>query len=204
MRVYLIRHGETDFNREGRMQGHGEVPLNDTGIAQVTCLAKRLVGESIDHIYASDIRRTVMTATAIASHTGASLSYDAGFRERDPGDLTGSSYETCMEFFNDETFDPPGGESVPVFHARVREAFTSLADCEGGSNRRLAVVSHGMVCMAFLRLFVPNALEDLGDFTSKNASVSTLNYDGEWHAEEILDASHLEGVELLNTRSTGA
>ena len=42
MRVYLIRHGETDYNRERRMQGHGEVPLNDTGIAQVTRLAQRL------------------------------------------------------------------------------------------------------------------------------------------------------------------
>lgn len=204
MRVYLIRHGETDFNREGRMQGHGEVPLNDTGIAQVTLLAHRLAGESIDHIYASDLRRTVMTATVIASHTGASLSYDAGFRERDPGELTGNRYETCMEFFNDSTFEPPGGESVPVFEARVREAFTSLVEREGGNGRRLAIVSHGMVCMAFLRIFTPEAIEGMDDFTSKNASVSILNYDGAWHAEQVLDASHLDGVELLNTRDSGA
>lgn len=204
MRVYLIRHGETDYNREGKMQGHGEVPLNDTGIAQATRLAQRLAGESIDHIYASDLRRTVMTATVIASHTGASLSYDPGFRERDPGELTGNHYETCMEFFTDDTFEPPGGESVPVFQTRVRKAFEALAEREGENGRRLAVVSHGMVCMAFLRIFTPQVLEGLDDFTSKNASVSTLHYDGQWHAEQILDASHLEGVELLNTRSSGA
>ncbi len=204
MRVYLIRHGETDYNREARMQGHGEVPLNDTGIAQATRLAQRLAGESIDHIYASDLRRTVMTASVIASHTGAPLTYDAGFRERDPGDLTGGSYETCMEFFTDDSYEPPGGESVPVFHARVRNVFDALVEREAGRGRKVAVVSHGMVCMAFHRIFTPEVLEGLDDFTSKNASVSTLNYDGTWHAEQILDASHLEGIELLDTRSTGA
>ncbi len=204
MRVYLIRHGETDYNREGRMQGHGEVPLNDLGIAQATRLAQRLAGESIDHIYASDIRRTVMTAAVIASHTGSSVTYDAGFRERDPGELTGQTYETCMGFFDDESFEPPGGESVPVFHARVRGAFDALAESEGGNGRRLAVVSHGMVCMAFHRIFTPEALEGLDDFTSKNASVSVLDYDGKWIAEQVLDASHLDGIELLETRSSGA
>ncbi len=204
MRVYLIRHGETDYNRIGRMQGHGEVPLNDLGILQATRLAQRLAGESIDHIYASDIRRTVMTAAVIASHTGAGVTYEPGFRERDPGDLTGNYYDTCMAFFHDDTFEPPGGESVPVFHARVRGAFDALAEREGGNGRRLAVVSHGMVCMAFHRIFTPEVLEGMDDFTSKNASVSVLNYDGDWHAEQVLDASHLDGVELLNTRNSGA
>lgn len=204
MRIYLIRHGETDYNREARMQGHGEVPLNDLGILQATRLGQRLASESIDHIYASDLRRTVMTAAVVASHTGASVSYDAGFRERDPGDLTGQYYETCLEFFHDDTFEPPGGESVPVFHDRVRKAFESLAEREGGNGRRLAVVTHGMVCMAFHRIFTPDLLEGLDDFTSKNASMSTLHYDGQWHTEQMLDASHLDGVDLLDTRSSGA
>jgi 2,3-bisphosphoglycerate-dependent phosphoglycerate mutase len=204
MRVYLIRHGETDYNRERRMQGHGEVPLNDTGIAQVTRLAQRLAGESIDHIYSSDLRRTVMTASIIASHTGAPLTYDAGFRERDPGELTGGTYEAGIGFFADPDFIPPGGESVSIFETRVRAVFNDLAEREHGRGRRVAVVSHGMVCLAFLQLFVPKALEGIDEFASRNASVSILEYDGEWHAESVLDVSHLDGIDLLSTRDSGA
>ncbi len=70
MRIYLIRHGETAFNKDRVMQGHSPVPLNDTGIDQATRLGRRLAGMPLDHIYASDLKRTEMTAEILAKAGG--------------------------------------------------------------------------------------------------------------------------------------
>lgn len=194
MRLYLIRHGETDYNRERRMQGHGPVPLNAAGIAQATRLAGRLADEgAIDHIYSSDLLRTRMTAEILAGHTGRDVTYHELFRERDPGDLTDRSYEEGLAFFTDPDFDPPGGESVSVFADRVRRAADHLIELEGTRGRTVALVTHGMFCSAFLEGVLRRART--GGFSWPNTALTISAYDPAgraWTLETLACAAHLD------------
>jgi broad specificity phosphatase PhoE len=193
--LYLVRHGETEYNVSRRMQGHSEVPLNDRGIAQAAALGRRLASGRLDHIYASDLRRATMTAGIVAALTGAPITYEAAFRERDPGPhLTGKSYDETLPFFTDWGYAPPEGETFEVFGARVRSAFTRLAEEEAGKGRHVAVVTHGMVCGAFLRVFFDMTQEEIFALRWPNASVSVLEYDGGWRIERLGDDSHLDGL----------
>ena len=195
MRVYLIRHGETELNRKRIVQGYAEVPLNDLGIAQATRLAQSFEDVRLDHIYASDLRRATMTATVLASHTGVTLSYDLGFRERNPGDLSLKPHEEAMPFFTELDFIPPNGEGWKEFDDRVDRSFNELIEREGSRDRHIAVVSHGMVCSAFMRRQLGYSREQLADVSWPNTALTTLDYDDGWRLIKLVDASHLEGLE---------
>lgn len=194
MRLYMIRHGETEYNAVARMQGWQEIPLNDAGITQAGLLGQRMAGVRLDHIYASDLRRTVMTACIVAAHTGTPISYEPLYRERNPGDLTDQEYESCMEFFTEPDFEPPNGESPSVFAGRVRGAFEKLIGLEGDSDRHVAVVTHGMVCNDFVKVFLGYDPREDEDFHWPNTCVMVCDYvDGEWVVERIACAAHLDG-----------
>lgn len=202
MRLYVIRHGETDHNRNRVMQGHGPNPLNDRGIAQVGRLADRLAGERIDRIVSSDLLRTVMTAAIVAARIGAPIRYDAAFRERDPGDHTGRPYDEAGGFFDDPAYAPPNGETQVVFEARVRTAFDGLA-ASYGADAHLAIVTHGMVCAAFHNLYLGGD----GTITGPgwmNASVTIADCDeGVWTPVIIGDAAHLDVLGPTQGHATG-
>jgi broad specificity phosphatase PhoE len=203
VRLYIIRHGETDHNRNRVMQGHGANPLNDRGIAQIARLADRLSRERVDRIIASDLLRTVMTGAIIAARTAAPLTYDALLRERNPGDLTGLPYDQAMAFFDDPGFAPPNGETQLVFESRVRTAFDLLAARFGSSDAHLAIVTHGMVCAAFNNVY----LQGDGAITGPgwaNGSVTIVQFDdGIWIGEQIGDASHLDCLGPEDSHPTG-
>ena len=207
MRLYLIRHGETEYNHLGIMQGYGEVPLNDAGIDQAMRLGRRMADFPVDRIVSSDLRRAAMTACIVAAHTGKPLTWDEGFRERDPGELTNVPHEKAMRFFTDPDFEPPGGESVPVFTERVEDAFSRLLAEEDGSDRHIAVVSHGMVCGAFMRVFFGKTRDELADVHWPNTSLSIADYNGSWSMVMQGDASHLDNPASRGTpaqHATGA
>ena len=81
-RIIAIRHGETDWNRASRMQGHLDVPLNARGQWQARQTARALAGESVAAVYSSDLQRASATARAIAQACGAPLVLEPGLRER--------------------------------------------------------------------------------------------------------------------------
>ncbi len=204
MRIYLIRHGETAHNRDQIFQGHDEVPLSDLGVRQAALLAQRMQDLPLDQIYSSDLRRAVMTASIIAAYTGAPIRYDAGFRERDPGELTGLPYMDAMEFFSDAAYAPPKGERWDEFEGRVRAAFEALVQSPGMADARVAVVAHGMVCGAVLRCFFGYSFEERLNVPFPNASITTLAYDGAWALEQLADASHLDALSPGAEHAAGA
>jgi broad specificity phosphatase PhoE len=204
LRVYLIRHGVTEYNRKGIVQGYREVPINDLGIQQAARLAQRMADMPLDHIYTSDLRRATMTAAIIAAYTGAPIGYDVGFRERNPGDLSGKPQTESEGFFTDPAYDPPNGEGVPVFHERVRNAFSGLVKREHGSGRHIAVVSHGMVCTAFLRAVVGQSEEEVASTSWPNTALTIVDYNGQWNIHTLGDATHLDGLDTHEGHATGA
>jgi broad specificity phosphatase PhoE len=192
VRIYIVRHGETEHNRRRILQGHDEVPLNDTGIRQAAQAAARLSGEPLDRIVSSDLRRTVMTAAVIASVTGVPLAYEAGFRERNPGIHTGQTHEEGKRFFYDADYAPEEGEGVPAFDVRIKDAFTRLAEDKDNEGQHIAVVTHGLVCTSFANQFLRNSIDMGPSNVWPNASISIVDYDGAWTPVSLGDASHMD------------
>jgi broad specificity phosphatase PhoE len=190
MRLYIVRHGETDYNRARIMQGYQEIPLNDRGIGQATQLALRLRDERLDRIVCSDLRRAVMTGCIIASYTGVPLEYDPGLRERNPGDLVELPYDDEPRFFTDKIYVPPGGESIAAFFARVKDSFDRLVQSVRHPEERVAVVTHGLVCHAFVAQFLGEGKG--ASVGSRNASITVVEYhNGMWCIEGLNSVEHL-------------
>jgi len=102
-RVLLIRHGETEWNREGRMQGHIDIPLSQEGVTQALRLAERFAGEAFDALVSSDLRRAFQTAERIAAGSGRPVLVDARLRERNLGVLQGLTREESARAYPEVT-----------------------------------------------------------------------------------------------------
>jgi probable phosphoglycerate mutase len=148
--IILIRHGETDWNRELRFQGHIDIPLNDAGHEQARRLGLRLAGEALDHVFSSDLLRAQQTATPAAQQLALPVVTQAALREQHFGiaeglraedirELHPRAWEQWIEFREDHAM--PEGESPLQFHARILAALGRLAAAHAG--RQLLVVTHG-------------------------------------------------------------
>ena len=150
--LLLIRHAETDYNRQLRFQGHVDVPLNANGLAQARRLAERLAAEPIDRLVVSDLQRARQTAEPLAALHGLAPAPDAQWREQAFGVLEGLDAAAIRarhpELWaawarHEADLAPPGGESNRQFYARVWQALEALAAAHAG--QRVAVVTHGGV-----------------------------------------------------------
>ncbi len=150
--LILIRHGETDWNRELRFQGHIDIPLIDAGHEQARRLGLRLAGEAVDHFFSSDLLRAQQTAAPAAQQLALPVVTQATLREQHFGVVEGlraeeirelhpRAWEQWLEFREDHAM--PEGESPRRFHARILGALGTLAAAHAG--RRLLVVTHGGV-----------------------------------------------------------
>jgi broad specificity phosphatase PhoE len=137
--LLLARHGETDWNREGRWQGWADPPLNDTGRAQARELAEQLRSTPFDAVYSSDLARARETAEIVAAPHGVPVVADAGLREIDVGSWSGLTRAELEERFPDG--ERPDGETRDQHSARVHAAVERIARANLG--RRVLVVTHG-------------------------------------------------------------
>ena len=137
--ILLARHGETDWNREGRWQGWADPPLNETGRAQARTLATQLRETEFDAVYSSDLRRAYETAEIVAEPHGSAVIADAGLREIDVGSWSGLTHaELEVQFPNG---DRPDGETREEHAARVLAAVERIARAHPGE--RILLVTHG-------------------------------------------------------------
>jgi probable phosphoglycerate mutase len=150
--LVLIRHGETDMNRELRFQGHLNVGLNAVGLEQAQRLAASMAGEPADAVYVSDLLRAQQTAQPIAGGLSLPSVTEPGLREQHFGRVEGlraddiqrdmpEAWAGWLRF--DEDFAMPEGESTRAFHARVMEAIQRLVAAH--PRQRVVVVTHGGV-----------------------------------------------------------
>lgn len=148
----LVRHGQTDWNLEGRYQGQSDVSLNPTGFAQAQALAQRLRNEHFNGIYSSDLVRARETANAIAHfHHGLTVQVDPRLREINQGQWEGVLVETIRahyaELWQQRSIDPanvraPGGETVGEVMKRVYAALDEIAERYPAG--KILIVSHGL------------------------------------------------------------
>jgi broad specificity phosphatase PhoE len=137
--LLLARHGETDWNRDGRWQGWADPPLNDTGRAQARKLADELESTPFDAVYSSDLRRARETAEILAAPHGVPVHADIGLREIDVGSWSGLTRAEIAERFPEGR--RPDGETHEQHGARVREAVVRIARAHLGE--RILLVGHG-------------------------------------------------------------
>jgi probable phosphoglycerate mutase len=206
--ILLIRHGETAWNAEKRLQGHLDIGLNDAGLRQAQALGLALRDEPLDAIYSSDLQRALQTAQAIAAPRGMDVGIDAGLRERCFGAFEGLLYADLAKR-HPEAFRawkareldaryPEGvhrAETLREFSQRSLAAIGRIAGA--GGQRKIALVTHGGVLECAYRAATGTSLELARDFDILNASVNRLSWTPE--GMRVLgwaDVTHLQSTVL--------
>lgn len=143
--LYIVRHGQTDWNKEGKIQGNTDNPLNETGLGQARAIAEQLGGLELDHVYPSALVRARMTAETIAG--SSPVTPDPRFNERSRGVYEGRiASEVNEEFrprFSDLDDDMDGGESLRSISQRVAEATREMVAQHKGQT--IMMVGHSGV-----------------------------------------------------------
>ncbi len=181
MNLLLIRHGETAWNAEHRIQGRLDVPLSTTGVWQTGRLAERLAGEAIDAVISSDLARAWMTGGPLADARGLTMVAEERLRERAFGIFEGKTLDEIAAAHPDELaawrsrdvdWRIPGGESGAEFIDRVLVALHEIAAAYVG--RTVAVVTHGGVLDVVYRNARALAWDAPRDHLMLNASINRL------------------------------
>jgi len=182
-RILLIRHGQTDWNVEGRWQGHLDQPLNATGMEQAQALAEYLRDRPIDAIYSSDLARARVTAEQIAETHGLTVKTDPRWREQDLGvfqglndfrdqrQVRGTKCANWRENYLD--YAPPEAETRRVMQGAPSRPTVTSSPHESGTD--VAVVSHGGTIRVLLYKFFG---DEILRRSVHNTSISIIETDG--------------------------
>ena len=180
-RLIVVRHGETAWNVDTRIQGHLDIPLNATGLWQARQLAGALAGEAISAIYTSDLLRARTTAQAVADATGAALVDEPGLRERAFGSFQGRTFaevetehpEQARRWRQrDPDYAPDGGESLRVLRERVVDTTHRLAARHPGE--LVLLVTHGGVLDVLYRAATRQDIQAPRTWQLGNAAINRL------------------------------
>ncbi len=203
-RLCVVRHGETEWNAERRIQGQIDIGLNATGQRQAHAAGRWLKTAGISALYASDLRRAWDTALAIGAALQLLPVATPELRERRYGVFEGLTYAEAAARFPegyaafegrnaDYAFE--NGESLTVMYARVTGKLREIAALHPGQN--VAVVVHGGVLDVINRFVRGNPLEMARDFLIPNAGINWIaTLDGRWTLESWGETGHLAGDAL--------
>jgi len=180
-RIIAIRHGETAWNVDNRIQGHLNIGLNKVGLWQASQVAQALRDEPIDAIYASDLLRAWQTAQAIAETTHGQIQAHLGLRERGFGKFEGLTYAEIEAAWPDMSrqwrkreanWAPPNGESLEAVRERVHTTVHNLAAKHIGG--QIVLVAHGGVLDMLYRLATGQSLQAPRAWELGNAAINRL------------------------------
>ncbi len=194
MTLLLIRHGETDMNTN-RVVQFPDTPLGKHGLRQADLLGQSLRSRPIARVLTSDYARAHATAEHVARHTGAELVVLPRLRERNFGDIRGTSYADLgeLDIFAPD-FSPPGGESWELFDRRVDSAWAEVLEHAAAMSGEIAIVTHGLV----LRSLFSRTLDLCGhaldsNLVVANTSVTIVDREPPWRVRELAGIAHLDG-----------
>jgi len=200
-RICFVRHGETNWNAERRMQGHIDIPLNANGISQAERLANALirVKHSFDVIYSSDLERALHTANAVARALSLDVQITPRLRERNVGKLQGLLLAEApvllpeiwqRHIARELDHDLGGGESIRTFHQRMQNILELFLNEHRGQS--VLAVSHGGSLDMIYRIVTQQALNAERVAVVPNTSLNWITHDGStWSVECWADTSHL-------------
>lgn len=200
-RIIVLRHGETAWNHDTRIQGHTDIDLNDTGRWQAAQLGKALADEPLAAVYASDLKRAFATGEAVAQAQGLHAQAEPGLRERCFGSLEGltwleieTQHPAHSQAWRTRVPDwapPGGGESLMVLRERIMGTLNALA--QRHPDQQIAVVAHGGVLDIIYRAATGLELQAPRSWLLKNAAINRVL----WTPQSLTlvgwgDVAHLE------------
>jgi broad specificity phosphatase PhoE len=198
-RLLYLRHGETDLNRQHRMQGVPGVSLNDRGREQLRRAAERLAGEGISWIVASDLDRARESAEIVAGRLGLPVATDPRLREQDLGEWEEKSWPRLSEFSSEQEVErflcdldyaPPGGETKRSVLARVTECFEEVRAAHPGET--VLAVSHGGPLLVFVYRVLGIPFSERNRFYGMNGSLTEFEVaDGGWRVVSLNETHYL-------------
>ena len=202
LQLIVVRHGETDWTRDGRDAGAHDVGLNPLGLRQCEATADTLAATKPSAVYASPLERARTSAEIIAKPHRLSVTIEPGFREMSFGEWEGCLRADIAASFPDlygvwwstpQLARLPGGETLPEVAARVGTALDALRARHEGE--RVFLVTHGIV----IRLLVLGALglgpERLWSLEASPAGITELEFEGDWATVHRMNTVvHLDGV----------
>ena len=183
MRLILVRHGETMWNRENRILGHTDIELSEKGRKQAKRLGVALKDEDVTAIYSSSLRRARETADEIARYHHLEVIPEDAFMELDAGELDGLTFEEVMKRYgeflkewanNASSLKIPGGESIAEVQRRAWSAVSKLVDIH--ANETVIVVSHSLAIQSMINKALEMNLSNLRRLRLDLASISILNF----------------------------
>lgn len=199
-RVFLIRHGQSVWNKEMKYQGHSDIALTEEGIRQAHCVANRLSGENIAAVYASDLSRAFITGETIAARHGLRVTALPALREISFGEWEGLTYTGINEkwpdhmrslYTNADDVVIPGGETFRELKMRSCAAIEELV--RQHKDETIAVVSHGGTIRTLLCAALNIHLNYVWNIRQDNTAVNILDYyEDRIMVSLINDAHHLE------------
>lgn len=198
--IIIIRHGETEWNKTGRFQGHSDVPLSAEGRTQAAALGKNLVVDHVDAIYASDLTRAMETAAPLATRFGLPVIPDPQLRElnfgawegRNFNDVNAENPNAMKNFYTDpEQADIPESEPFPEFQRRVAGRVREIVAHERG--KRVVIVSHGASIRILLADLLSMPIRSIWHLSQLNTAVNKIRFEDDGFAVVTLmnDTSHL-------------
>ncbi len=198
--ICLVRHGETEWNAERRIQGQIDIGLNEIGRRQAVAAGRWLKSAGIVALYSSDLKRAWTTAQSIGAELGLQPTSVPEMRERRYGVFEGLTYDearvkhpagyAAFEGRNAD-YDFENGESLHAMFARVTGKLQALVDAHPGQS--IAIVVHGGVLDIINRYVRGNALEKPRDFLIPNAGINWISSaNGEWRLQTWGETDHLE------------
>jgi probable phosphoglycerate mutase len=206
-RICFIRHGETDWNVDKRIQGQIDIPLNETGRAQALAMAFNAAHHNFDAVYSSDLMRARDTAGMLATRRGLEIKILPQLRERHFGIFQGltaaegkvSQPEAHARYLaRDPDYDYDTGESMHNLAKRVEAAVQELTQHHAGQT--IAAVTHGGVLDILYRKATGKPLHTPRDFNIPNCALNWFRFDGDgaddkgWHLEAWDDHHYLAKV----------
>jgi 2,3-bisphosphoglycerate-dependent phosphoglycerate mutase len=212
MRVFLLRHGETDWNRAGRIQGHLDVALNALGLAQAAALGQTLAPMGISKIIASPLRRAFDTAQALAKTIKLEPVLEPRIKEQSYGSRESKTFaewqqidaaEYTLYRNGDEQVKPGGGESRIDVITRCKAAMNEhaeLAAAEG--HHTIALFTHGGVVSAWWRQINELPINALRTWNVPNAGINEFYYEPAsqaWTVVRFGDTTHLQHLSAVET-----
>jgi broad specificity phosphatase PhoE len=199
MKLYCVRHGETLFNLEGRIQGQSDSHLSPLGRRQCEAVAQMFAGQKIDALIASPLARAVESARALADQLQLSLSTDARLMELNAGIFQGLTWPEIIDKYPDDASrwrsrDPdyriPGGESRRDLMERAGQAFHAIREA---GYRQVIIVAHGGSLSAGLKALLEIPPQH-NPFAFSNGSISTLDWETELKVHALNETAHLHGL----------